>query len=101
MYGLTPDVISKLKKIFSKFEKINKVVLYGSRAKGNYRKGSDIDLTLFGDNLDLKTVYAIEDEIEELYLPYKFDVSIYKQIENHDLREHIERVGKIFYSTPP
>ncbi|NYT26893.1 MAG: nucleotidyltransferase domain-containing protein [Candidatus Thiodubiliella endoseptemdiera] len=76
---------------------MEKVILYGSRAKGNYKDGSDIDVTLIGKNLNLKTVYALEEFLEALYLPYSFDISIFTQIDNDDLIEHILNVGKDFY----
>ncbi len=97
MFGLDSEIIELIQEVFSKFEQIEKVVLYGSRAKGNFRNGSDIDITLFGKSLNLQTIYDIEQELEELYLPYKFDISIYEHIENPDLRAHIDRVGKVFY----
>jgi type I restriction enzyme, S subunit len=97
MFGLTPDIIRSIKEAFSKFSQIEKVILYGSRAKGNYKDGSDIDITLLGDNLNLKTVYALETVIDELYLPYTFDISIFTQIDNDDLLEHILSVGRVFY----
>uniref|UniRef100_UPI0034DEB305 restriction endonuclease subunit S n=1 Tax=Candidatus Thiodubiliella endoseptemdiera TaxID=2738886 RepID=UPI0034DEB305 len=97
MFGLSPDVIRNIKKEFSKFPQIEKVILYGSRAKGNYKDGSDIDVTLIGKNLNLKTVYALEEFLEALYLPYSFDISIFTQIDNDDLIEHILNVGKDFY----
>ena len=98
MNGLDVETEKKIKSIFSLFSEIDKVVLYGSRAKGNYKTGSDIDLTLYGKNLNLKTIYKIQDKLDELYLPYKFDISIYEHIDNPDLKEHINRVGKIFYT---
>ncbi len=98
MFGLSPDVIRNIKKEFSKFPQIEKVILYGSRAKGNYKDGSDIDVTLIGKNLNLKTVYALEEFLEALYLPYSFDISIFTQIDNDDLIEHILNVGKNFYT---
>ncbi len=97
MFGLSPDVIRNIKKEFSKFPQIEKVILYGSRAKGNYKDGSDIDVTLIGKNLNLKTVYALEEFLEALYLPYSFDISIFTQIDNDGLIEHILNVGKDFY----
>ena len=98
MFGLKPDTIKKIQQVFSKFENIDKAILYGSRAKGNYKNGSDIDITLTGKDLNLNnSVYLIEEELEELYLPYTFDISIYSQIDNKDLIEHIKRVGKVFY----
>ena len=98
MYGLTSDTIAKIKQAFAKIEAIDKVILYGSRAKGNYRKGSDIDITLIGKDLTLNnSVYPLMEELEELYLPYTFDISIFKHIDNQNLIKHIDRVGKIFY----
>ena len=69
----------------------------GSRAKGTYRPGSDIDLTLKGAGLNLKILNRISNELDELLLPYSFDVSIYSQIENRDLIDHIQRVGVVIY----
>ena len=97
MYGLDEKVIKDLKEIFSKFPAVEKVILYGSRAMGTYRNGSDIDITLLGKNLSNQTIFGIQDEIEELYLPYSFDISIYDRIDNEDLIDHIQRVGKNFY----
>ena len=57
MYGLKEKHIKAINSVFSKYPQIEKAILYGSRAKGNYRNGSDIDLTLVGDNLDLKTLF--------------------------------------------
>lgn len=97
-FGLEEKVIDTVNECLSNYLEIEEVIIYGSRAKGNYRKGSDIDLTLKGDSLTLSTILKLENEIDELLLPYKFDLSIYHQIDNQDLIEHIERVGKIFYT---
>ena len=97
MYGLDEAVIKNLKRIFSEFPAVEKVILYGSRAMGTYRNGSDIDITLLGKNLSNQTIFGIQDEIEELYLPYSFDISIFDRIDNEDLIDHIKRVGKVFY----
>ncbi len=98
MFGLSVDTLRRIKKVFSKFPEIQKVILYGSRAKGNYEKGSDIDITLIGKGLTLNNaVYPLMEELDELYLPYKFDISIFSQLEERDLIDHILRVGKTFY----
>ncbi|MDA3940421.1 MAG: nucleotidyltransferase domain-containing protein [Spirochaetia bacterium] len=100
MYGLEENTISKIKNIFSKYPQIEKVILYGSRAKGNFHNGSDIDITLQGKNLTLSnSVYPVSDELDELYLPYMFDISILKHIKDTNLIEHIDRVGKVFYAS--
>jgi len=98
MYGLTTETIRKLKKAFGDIPKIEKVILYGSRAKGNYRNGSDVDITLVGENLNLKnTVYPLMDRLDELNQPYTFDISIFNNLNNSALIEHIQRVGKVLY----
>jgi predicted nucleotidyltransferase len=100
MYGLEENTISKIKNIFSKYPQIEKVILYGSRAKGNFHNGSDIDITLQGKNLTLSnSVNPVSDELDELYLPYMFDISILKHIKDTNLIEHIDRVGKVFYAS--
>lgn len=98
MFGLDPDTIREIKEAIAKVPAIEKVLLYGSRAKGNYRNGSDIDFTLVGKNLNLdNSVYPLMEELDELYLPYSFDISIINHIDNLALIQHIKEEGKIFY----
>ena len=96
-YGLDEKILADIENIFSKYNQISKAILYGSRAKGNFRNGSDIDITLVGKELDMNILYSIMDDIDELYLPYKMDISIYSYIDNQELIEHISRVGKIIF----
>ncbi len=98
-FGLKETTIEKIKGVFAKYPEIEKAVLYGSRAKGSYRNGSDIDLTLMGDGLTHNQLLRIETEIDDLLLPYKMDLSLYRQIENSDLLKHIDRVGITFYQS--
>ena len=101
MYGLSNQVINDLCSIFEKYPEIAQVIIYGSRAKGNFKKGSDIDLTFCGENLTLQIISQIENEIENLYLPYCIDTSIYHNIDNNNLLAHISRIGKIFHQNKP
>lgn len=96
-YGLSEEAIQKIRDVFAGFPQILKAVLYGSRAKGNYKTGSDIDLALFGTELNLEILQKIEHRIDDLLLPYSVDLSIYKDISSEELKEHINRVGIIFY----
>ena len=96
-YGLKEHTIEKMNGVFAQFPEVEKVMLYGSRAKGTYRPGSDIDLTLLGPGLNLKTLFRIEAELDDLLLPYMIDLSIFDHIDNPDLVDHIRRVGKVFY----
>jgi predicted nucleotidyltransferase len=96
-FGLKKDTISKIVAVFVKYPQVEKVIIYGSRAKGNFKNGSDVDLTLKGPKLSLAVLNKITDEIDNLLLPYTFDVSIYDQISNPDLLDHITGCGQVFY----
>lgn len=97
MFGLSNKDIYLIKNIFEKYPQIHEVTIYGSRAKGNYKPYSDIDLTLSGHNLTQKLLYEIELCLDDLMLPYVFDLNLRDKISNEDLLEHISRVGKVFY----
>ena len=96
-YGLTDHDIKNIKQVLSQHTKLNSAILYGSRAKGNFKTGSDIDLTLIGEGLSYKDLMDISIELDDLLLPYEFDLSLYHDIENDALRSHIQRVGKALY----
>lgn len=98
-YGLKKQTIAQINSVFAHYPEVEQVILYGSRAKGTYKNGSDIDLTLKGNNLDLTVINKISDEIDDLFLPYSFDISIFNQITNADLIDHINRVGIVFYES--
>ncbi|MBI5877284.1 MAG: nucleotidyltransferase domain-containing protein [Chloroflexi bacterium] len=101
-YGLKETTILKVCALLTRFPQVDKAVLYGSRAKGNYKGGSDIDLTLCGGaDLTLRVLYRIMDELDDLLLPYTIDLSIYTNISDPDLIEHIQRVGMTFYAKAP
>ncbi len=97
MFGLKDIHVAEIKSVFANYKEINKAILYGSRAKGNYQDGSDIDISLAGNNLNLNKILRIETELDDLLLPYKIDISILDKIENRDLVEHINSVGVVFY----
>ena len=97
MYGLNEKHINEIKSIFDQDANIEKAIIYGSRAIGNYRDNSDIDLTLVGNELNLNSILKIENLLDDLLLPYNIDISIFNKIENKDLVDHIKRVGIIFY----
>lgn len=95
--GLTVETICKIWDVFKQYPALEKAILYGSRAKGTYRTGSDIDLTLIGKRLDYWQLGKIENQLDDLLLPYSFDISLFEQMTTPDLIEHIDRVGIIFY----
>ncbi|PCJ16489.1 MAG: hypothetical protein COB02_16010 [Candidatus Cloacimonadota bacterium] len=99
-YGLKSEIIENICKLFSQFLEIDKVILYGSRAKGNYKVGSDIDLSFYcsphpRNSLDF--IIKLSLSLDDLNLAYSFDLSLFENIENEDLKGHINRVGKLFY----
>ena len=96
-FGLPDDVLPKVLAVLSSNQKVRRVTLCGSRAKGNWRRGSDIDLCLDGDALSLKDLDELDSAIDSLLLPWKVDIAVRQQIDNPELIAHIERVGvKIF-----
>ena len=96
-FGLKESTIDRINAVFSQYPDIEKVVLYGSCAKGNYREGSDIDLTLMGDALSHTQLNRIETQMDDLLLPYTIDLSLFESIDNANLIDHIRRVGVVFY----
>ena len=96
-FGLNQETINKINSVFEKHPEIDNVIIYGSRAKGNYRVGSDIDLTLIGNELKYDLIGKVSSEIDDLNTPYLFDISIFELLNSPSLAEHINRVGKIFY----
>jgi predicted nucleotidyltransferase len=97
-YGLTSNTVQQIQQVFSEFPQVTSAILYGSRAKGNYRPGSDIDLTLKtkGEG-SLHLLTGIMDALDDLDLVYGFDISLLADINNESLIDHIERVGIEFY----
>lgn len=97
-YGLSPAVVEKINGILTRYPQVESATLYGSRAKGNYKSGSDIDLTLHGgEDLTLNVVYRILNDLDDLLLPYTIDLSIFHEIGDPDVVAHIQRVGVPFY----
>lgn len=91
--GLPATAVEKLCGIFRACPGIQRVLLYGSRAMGRYRPGSDIDLCLEGETLGLPELLELEGQIDDLLLPWKVDLCLRHLIDNPALLEHIERVG--------
>lgn len=97
-YGLKNSTIQKICTVFVRYRQVEKTVLYGSRASGSYKNGSDIDLTMFGgDDLTPQVLYRIMDEIDDLLLPYTFDLTILRYISDPAVIDHIKGMGVTFY----
>ncbi|MBU1068129.1 nucleotidyltransferase domain-containing protein [Myxococcota bacterium] len=99
-FGLSTTVIEKIQDVLARHPTVVRAVIYGSRAKGNHKPGSDIDLTLVAAEdqvIDHRELARILDEIDDLLLPYTMDLSAFDQLNHDPLRAHIERVGQVFY----
>ena len=96
-FGLSDETIGKFQMVFARFPEIESVVIYGSRAKGTFREGSDIDITLIGKNVTEEIRSKVWLDIDDLNTPYLIDLSVFHHLKSEDLTDHIQRVGKVFY----
>lgn len=96
-FGLPDKTLATVRAILADYPGIEQAILYGSRAMGTYRKGSDIDLTLVGPALDHRLLAQIAGRLEDSPIPYQVDLSLKSDIDNPSLLAHIERVGVVFY----
>lgn len=96
-FGLEKKIILRIHEVFAGVPTVEQVIIYGSRAKGDYRPASDIDLTVKGVAVTWQDLQTIERKIDDLLLPYKADLSLYDHIDNENLIDHIKKVGKVFY----
>lgn len=94
-FGLSEKTIERICSVLASYSAVQKAYIYGSRAKGNFREGSDIDIAMSGE-IDTKLLGDIAYDLDELMLPYTIDLSVYEKLRNDKLREHIDRVGKVF-----
>jgi len=98
-FGILERDLNSVVKELEKFTELEKAVIFGSRAMGNYKKGSDIDIAIFGENITfriLSRLYTILNE--EIQTPYFIDVVHFEKTENEALKKHIREQGKIIYT---
>ena len=97
-FGISDNSFKLLVDTLAEFDCIDSAVIFGSRAKGDFKKGSDIDIAVFGDRLTEKDVMTLEGKLNEtIPIPYCVDVVATKFIDHENLIDHIERVGIVFY----
>ena len=96
-HGLSENTVDRIRDVLADFPEVEKAVLYGSRAKGNHRPSSDIDLTLYGRALGQSQLARIDAALDDLLLPYKIDLSEMSSLSHPALLDHIRRVGMVFY----
>jgi predicted nucleotidyltransferase len=95
-FGLPQSTIELIKKVLVQYVNVEEVLIFGSRVKGDFKSSSDIDLTIKG-NIDHPTLLRLENELDDLLLPYTIDLLLYHKITNRDLIAHIDRIGLTFY----
>jgi predicted nucleotidyltransferase len=96
--GIGKYELQSIVQILKTCPRIEEAILFGSRAKGNYSEGSDIDISLKGNRIELNDVLNLLVKLDDLYLPYKIDLIIYDRIKEQALKEHIDRVGISLFS---
>lgn len=98
-FGISDKSYNLIITSFLKYPEVESVIVFGSRAKGNFKSGSDIDLAIKGEHCTEQTAFNLSVFLnEELPIPYHIDIVYYNDLDNKDLKEHIDRVGKLFYS---
>ena len=98
MFGLSEKNIQQLIAVVSSIPEIEEVIVYGSRARGDNKPNSDVDLALKGKVLTLNELAQLEEKIDYLYLPYFFDLCLFSGIKNKALLGNIQKEGKVLYS---
>lgn len=99
MYGLLDRDIKYIIKALEQHDEIEKAIIFGSRAMGNYKKGSDVDIAIIGESVNRSIIYKLDDCLNVVYpLPYFFDIIQYNAITNENLINHIDNEGKVIYT---
>lgn len=96
-YGLRDNELEGIEQVSARHKKVEQALLYGSRARGDYRENSDIDISLRGEAIDFSELLDIGSELDDLLLPYKIDLSVFDKIEDEDFRANVERDALLFY----
>lgn len=98
MFGLLERDLEYIQMAMERFKEIDRAVIFGSRAMGNYKKGSDVDISIYGQTITNETLCRLDDLLNEEYpLPYFFDILHYEEINNISLKNHIDTYGSEVY----
>ncbi|MDD4191775.1 MAG: nucleotidyltransferase domain-containing protein [Mangrovibacterium sp.] len=99
MFGLKNKDIEDITNVLRNFPEVEQAIIFGSRAKGNYKNGSDVDIAIKGEKASYKIALQISGILnEDTVMPYRFDVLNYGDLKNKELTAHINRVGKRLYA---
>ena len=97
MYGLTDKSYNELLEILSSIPEIEEVLIYGSRARGDFGRASDVDVSIKGKNVARHTLAILNDKLYESHIPQVFDTHIYSDIKNQNFKNNVDREGKVIY----
>lgn len=98
-FGIPTKSMTLIKKAMAEIREIERAVIFGSRSMGNYKNGSDVDMVIYGNDITMNLVNKLSMELNEILpLPYYFDIFHYESLENVQLKEHIDKFGKMFYT---
>ena len=100
-HGIPEETLAQIAGVLTRFPKVERAILFGSRAKGTHRRGSDIDLALVGAGLDWQTIGGIETELDDLPTPYGFSLVNFDERLDADVAAHIRRAGVPLYESEP
>ncbi|MCY6355323.1 nucleotidyltransferase family protein [Clostridium sp. ZS2-4] len=95
--GITSELLEKIRSIILRYSKIDRAVIFGSRARGNYKKTSDIDICIYGREMNCMDINLMEDELRQLNTPLDFDVVYFENISKEALKCNIEKDGVEIY----
>jgi len=98
-FGLREADLDNIITIIQQFSEIEKAAIFGSRVKGNYKPGSDVDIAIWGNDISFTTLSRLHAILEEESpMPYFFDIVDYSHLNHEDLKSHIDRVGIVFFT---
>ena len=99
-FGLSDSILGDLRRVFSSYPEIERVLIFGSRAKCSFRDGSDIDLAVFAPTMSEQRFTRLWSELDSLTLVFKMDVLHWDRLGNERLKSKIPGEGKVLYHSP-
>lgn len=98
MFGLSTQDLNYIISVLKQIPQIEKAIIFGSGAQGNYKKGSDVDIAIVGEEVNFNIVAHLHSKLEEQSpMPYFFDIVDYAHLQHSKLKQHIDEIGKVFY----
>lgn len=97
MFGLKDSIIIKIKKVLTKYDEIEKALVFGSRARGDYKKTSDIDIAIFSDNITSTRLNLLRNDFDELDIIYTVDVVDFQKLSKEELKNNIINDGIVIF----